>query len=67
MDDDDDACGWDNDVNDLDIDKETDNMIKLNKQRERQKRAEEQRRKKLEKEQLRLARKQEGHIGVKIS
>jgi len=46
--------------------KETEDMLKQNKQLERQRRAEEQRRKKLERDQHRNTRKQESHIGVKM-
>ena len=66
MDDNDDG-GWDEQLDDLDINKETDDMLKANKQIERQKRAEEQRRKKLEREQHRSNRKSDSNFGVKIT
>ena len=66
--DDGDEVGWDEQLDDLDINEETENMLKQNKQLERQKRAEEQRRKKLEREQHRLNRsKNETSFGVKIT
>lgn len=66
--DDDDEGGWDDQLDDVDINKETESMLKQNKQLERQRRAEEQRRKKLEREQHRQHRKQDGsNFGVKIT
>ncbi|XP_066926076.1 receptor-binding cancer antigen expressed on SiSo cells-like [Clytia hemisphaerica] len=66
--DDGDEGGWDEQLDDLDINQETENMLKQNKQLERQKRAEEQRRKKLERDQHRLNRgKNETSFGVKVT
>ena len=65
--DDGDEGGWDEQLDDVDISKETENMLKHNKQLERQRRAEEQRRKKLEREHHRSNRKQDTNFGVKIT
>lgn len=63
----DEPSGWDNEIDETEINEQTQNMIKKNKMLEREKRAEEQKRKKLKKEQLRAQRRHESHIGVKIS
>ena len=54
-------------MDDQEISEQSENILKYNKQLEREKRAQEQKRKKVEKEQLRALKKSDSHIGVKIS
>ena len=61
------TSAWDDGMDDQEISEQSENILKYNKQLEREKRAHEQKRKKVEKEQLRALKKSDSHIGVKIS
>ena len=61
------TSAWDDGMDDQEISEQSENILKYNKQLEREKRAQEQKRKKVEKERLRALKKSDSHIGVKIS